>query len=183
MLDNIFLQALAIFIVLLVLSALVYVCWLIIFRWLVRSSIVVLIGYYEQAAAARRSFESVLRHLINEPDDALIAFATDVDSEDRKVFSEIAERMIIVRDELDVRRLPFKLHEFANKIADSAHVLAVAAGSISDDARVEEVLDRVGNINLKEVNSQYLLAEKYLSELCAEYKIRDAAVYGGGLYI
>ncbi|MBS3974272.1 MAG: hypothetical protein KGZ89_05335 [Actinobacteria bacterium] len=183
MLDSTLLQILVGLVALTVLLSLAYLGWAMTYRWIVRSALLSLVGYYEQVSAARHSFLSVIRHLIADSDDALIFFATNAESDDRKALMEIAERMLITRDELDIRRLPFKLEAAAVEIADTAHLLASTAGSLSDGGQAGEILDRIGGINLKEVDSQHKLAGRVLDELCIEYKIRDTAVYGGGLYI
>jgi len=180
MLDSLLLQILAGFLVLAILSALIYLGWLVIYRRIVRSALLSLVGYYEQVSAAQHSFLRVVRHLIDDSDDALMLFATDAESDDRKALREIAERMMITRDELDVRRLPSKLNAVAVEIADTAHLLAVTAGSLSDGTRAAEILDRIGGINLKELNLQHKLTGRVLDELCVKYRVSDTAGSGWG---
>lgn len=148
-----------------------------------RRFLVGLVGSRERVLASRRTLEAVIRHLADEPDEALVAFAIDSHNEDRRALSEIASRMRVVRDDLDVRRLPARLHDVAAELADTAYLLAEEAGRITNEMSVQEVLERVGDIDLRLVSAQYDIAEIALEAVCEEYGVEEAAVYGGGLYI
>jgi hypothetical protein len=142
-----------------------------------------LVGSRERIFAARRTLEDVLRHLAGLSDEELERFATDARSEDRRALVELAYGMRLTRDELDVRRMPSRLHTVASELADAAHLIAEQAGRVTDDLPAPAVFDAVGEIDLVGVSFQYDHASAVLDELCEEYGVEDAAVYGGGLYI
>lgn len=153
------------------------------FRRTMRHFLVGLISSREQILASRRTLEAVMRHLADEPDEALLAFAADSRNEDRRVLREISSNMRLLRDDLDTRRLPRRLHPVATALADVAHLLAQEADKITKEMSAEEVLEQVGEIDLRLVSSHYDMAAGALEAVCEEYEIEEAVVYGGGLYI
>lgn len=149
----------------------------------VRRRIVALIGRRENIEASRRTLEAVMRHLLDESDEDLVAFAYDADSEDRKSLFEIEQRMRMLRDDLDYIPLPSRLVPAAQELADAAHVIAEESGRIEDDMDADTVLAALAQIDLSRVSGQVTTARASLHAVAEEFGVEDAAVYGGGLYI
>ncbi|MDP2400376.1 MAG: hypothetical protein Q8M66_00205, partial [Actinomycetota bacterium] len=91
-----------------------------------------LVGSRERVFAARRTLEEVVRHLAGLSDEELEKFATDARSEDRRALVELAYSMRLTRDELDMWRIPSRLHAVASEFADAAHLIAEQAGYVTD---------------------------------------------------
>lgn len=153
------------------------------FRRVVRRYLVGLIARRENLEASRRALEQVVSHLADAQDEALMEFAQEPASEDRRTFHEVAQRMGLLRDDLDHMRLPARVIPIAEQMADSAYLIALEAGKIRDDMAPDEVLEAVGTIDLAAISSHLDETRRVLEASCGEYDIQEAAVYGGGLYI
>lgn len=137
----------------------------------------------QSVEAARRSLETVMSHLAADTDEALLEFAGSSGSVDRVALLEVEQRMRLLRDELDHTPLPEDVIPIAVALADAAHVIAEEAGRVHDGMSPDEALAALGEIDLGRVADQAVSASLVLKTACEEYRIEDAAVYGGGLYI
>jgi len=152
-------------------------------KLVVRRYLVTLIGRRESIRASRRTLETVIRHLVDEPDEALVDFAYQPNSPDRRTLAEITAQMLLVRDELDTRPLPSRLVRVADELADAAYVIAEEASRVTDEMSAEAVLGALSEINLTRVVAQTVEADRWVDDVSEEYGVEDASVYGGGLYI
>jgi hypothetical protein len=150
---------------------------------LIRRYVVGLVGRREHVRASRRTLEAVVRHLADESDEALAEFADNPASVDRRSLVEVHDRMQVLTDELDTRPMPARIVRVAEELADAAFVIAEESGRIRDDMSAEEVLGALSEVDLERVARQADEADVWTAEVCSEYEIEDAAVYGGGLYI
>lgn len=158
--------------------------WFIVGRkMVVRRYLVKLIARRESVRASRRTLEAVVRHLVDEPDEALVEFAYEAHSPDRRTLAEIAAQMKLILDELDTRPLPSRLVRVAEELSDAAFVLAEEASRITDEMSPEDVLAALSEMDLTRVIAQIQEADRWVDDACEEYDVEDAAVYGGGLYI
>ncbi|PKQ30288.1 MAG: hypothetical protein CVT60_01100 [Actinobacteria bacterium HGW-Actinobacteria-10] len=160
-----------------------FVGYKIAFRRIVRRYLVGMIARRENLEASRRALETVIAHLADADDEKLMEFAGDAASEDRRTFHEVAQRMGLLRDELDHMRLPARVVPVAEQMADSAYLIALEAGKIHDDMTADEVLEAVGSIDLSAIWTHLDETRRVLEATCGEYDIQETAVYGGGLYI
>jgi ABC-type multidrug transport system fused ATPase/permease subunit len=154
--------------------------------WILIAFVLVAIGvggYFGWRLGSVRVIRRYLTGLVGSRERIFAARRTDARSEDRRALVELAYGMRLTRDELDVRRMPSRLHTVASELADAAHLIAEQAGRVTDDLPAPAVFDAVGEIDLVGVSFQYDHASAVLDELCEEYGVEDAAVYGGGLYI
>lgn len=151
-------------------------------RWM-RRSIMHLIGYRERITASRKTLETVVDHLLSGSESTLLSFASNSADDNRRALSETGARMLITRDELDIRRLHPLAHRAAEELADVAHVIALCALPYEGDISPGESLDALSAINLKAVAEQYRIADTLLAELAIAYDVDESVVYGGGLYI
>ena len=142
-----------------------------------------LISRKESIAASQRTLETVLRHLADDSDEDLLAFATDVDSLDRRALGEEHQRCVVLRDELQTMPMPKRLVSVADALADVADVVAEESGRIEDDQGEAEVLDALQAVDLERVGEQFSHAEELMVQACEYYDVEEAVVYGGGLYI
>ncbi|MHB9002712.1 MAG: hypothetical protein ACYC6C_01425 [Coriobacteriia bacterium] len=152
-------------------------------RRVVRRYLIGLIARRENLEASRRALEQVVAHLADADDESLIEFAQESASVDRRTFHEVAQRMGMLRDELDHMRLPARVIPVAERMADSAYLIALEAGKIHDDMTPDEVLEAVGTIDLAAIAAHLDETRSVLETACGEYDIQETAVYGGGLYI
>jgi len=150
---------------------------------LARRYLVGLIGRRESVCASRRTLEAIMRHLADESDEALAAFADDPTSEDRRSLAEVRAQMAVLADELDTRPMPSRIVRVAEELADAAFVIAEEAGRVRDEMDAAEVLAALAQVDLSRVAQQADEADHYIDEASGEYGVEDTAVYGGGLYI
>ena len=148
-----------------------------------RRHLVGLIGRRENLLASKRTLEAVMRHLADESDELLIEFAANPESEDRRALVETASRMRMLTDDLDVIPLPKALVPLGDALADAAFVLAEESGRVQAVLDADAVLTALGTVDLARVEGEYDRAARLLDEMCDDYGVEDAAVYGGGLYI
>ena len=137
----------------------------------------------QSVEAARRSMETVMTHLAEDTDEALLEFAKSPESMDRVALAEVEQRMRLLRDELDQTSLPDDVIPVAVALADAAHVIAEEAGRVTDSMGPDAALSALAAIDLGLMADQVVSASMVLKSACEEYRIEDAAVYGGGLYI
>lgn len=133
--------------------------------------------------ASKRSLDTVMLHLLEDSDEALLEFARSGDSVDRIALAEVEQRMRLLRDELDHTSLPSEAIPLAVALADAAHVIAEEAGRVHEGMDADAALAALAQIDLARVADQTVSASLVLKSACEEYRIEDAAVYGGGLYI
>lgn len=148
-----------------------------------KRSLVRLIGVREAVRAAADGLQRVLQHLLEADDEALEVFAADPLSEDRRALEELAARMGIVADELKSLPLPKRLWGVAEQIEQAAHEIATQAGGVGDSASPDAVLDALARIRMADIRAELAAADDRLQPLLEAFKVSDAAVYGGGLYI
>jgi uncharacterized membrane protein YccC len=147
-------------------------------RYLVR-----LIGKQESLAASRRTLEAILRHLADEPEEALLEFAANEDSVDRKALDEEYQRCVLLEDELRTIPMPKRLIPTADALADVAEVLARESGRFADGRSDDEVLEALSALDLDAVTARFDEADEMMKDALEYYDVDDTAVYGGGLYI
>lgn len=157
--------------------------WRVVSRGLTRRYLVRLAGMREAVVASQRTLEAVMRHLVDEPDEGLMAFAADRTSEDRRALTEVAARSVMLRDELDSMPVPVALLDVTEELADLACVIAEESGRVSDNQTSDEVLGALAEVDLGRVTRQFETAIAALEVVSREYDVEDTAVYGGGLYI
>lgn len=169
----------------LLVALIVVVCLiaLLVYRRYIRSLLVWLIAHREKIRASRHTLATILRYLVDESDEALLAFASDNDNDNRKALAEIANRMSITREELDMKRVPSVLLPATIELADCAHVVFDVAEWLNSGTSENEILHRLGVIDLKPVVQQCDLTDSILLALCDRFNIDDSVVYGGGLYL
>lgn len=160
-----------------------FFAWRIVSRVLTRRYVVRLVGMREGVVASQRTLEAVMRHLVDESDEALMAFAADRTSEDRRALVEVATRSTMLRDELDSIPVPVALLDATEELADLACVIAEEAGRVCDNQTSDEVLGALADVDLARVKKQFRAALAALEAVSREYDVEEAAVYGGGLYI
>jgi hypothetical protein len=128
-------------------------------RYLIR-----LISRKESIAASQRTLEAVLRHLADEPDEALLEFAQEVESLDRRALAEEHQRAVVLADELATMPMPKRLVPVADALADAAEAVADEAGRIKDDQGADEVLESLQAVDLERVNECFEKAESLMDE-------------------
>lgn len=137
----------------------------------------------QKIEASRRTLDTVMLHLLDDTDEALLEFASSGESADRVALFEVEQTMKLLRDELDIISLPSDIMPVAETLADAAHVIAEEAGRVHRDMDPDAALASLAEISLSRVADQTVSAALILKSACEEYRIEDAAVYGGGLYI
>lgn len=160
-----------------------YVLFRLLSKHWIRRSVMHLIGYRERITASRRTLEAVVNHLVCGDESVLVSFASDSADDNRRALSEIGTRMLITRDELDVRRFHPLTHKAAEELADVAHLIAMCALTYEAGMSSDEILDALPSVDLKGISEQYQIADAILVELCIAYDVDESVVYGGGLYI
>ncbi|GAB4283154.1 MAG: hypothetical protein Kow0067_03860 [Coriobacteriia bacterium] len=141
-----------------------------------------LMSYREAIKAAFESVRRMSAAFVNGGDDALVAFAFEAETEERRAFAEIAARMELAAEELAVMALPRRLVAPADALSDAASALAEQAREISD-AQGDEALDALGRIDLVSVVSLLQNGTEQLASAAEAYGAEQDTVYGGGLYI
>jgi hypothetical protein len=148
-----------------------------------RRQAVVLYGRAQGVAAAIRSLEGIMQRLEKADDASYAAFVRDPQSDDRRALAELAHRMGIVADDLEHTALPKMLWDVADRLEGVARQVADEAGRVGDADTSEAVLDAVDKIRLADIEGRF---EHAASELDAQMRtlgVKEASVYGGGLYI
>jgi len=148
-----------------------------------RRYLVQLIGRRENLMASQRTLEAVIRHLVDEPEESLIAFAEDLEEVDRKALVEVARRMEILSEELWTMPLPRRLWPLGEALGDAAATLEEEASRVGEGMGADDVLTGLAEIDVARVGVAFLRAERLMEEAREYYDVEDTAVYGGGLYI
>ncbi|MDI6900352.1 MAG: hypothetical protein QMC79_01490 [Anaerosomatales bacterium] len=141
-----------------------------------------LTSYREAVKAAFESVRRMSATFANGDDAALVAFAFEAETEERRALGEIAARMDIAAEELAVMALPRRLVAPADALADAASALAAQAREIAD-AHGDAALDALGRIDLVSVVSLLQDGTEQLARAAEAYGAEQDTVYGGGLYI
>ncbi len=147
----------------------------------VRRYLVGLLGRREAIDASVKAIESTLISLRGGTVAEMVAFA-ELESEERRTFAEIGDRMEIERGELAALPLPKSLWPLADSLGVAAGALADQAGRVGASSG-EDALDALMRMDLSEARATIVRADGYIAELSAVYDLTDPAVYGGGLYI
>jgi hypothetical protein len=148
-----------------------------------RRQAVVLYGRAEGVAGAIRSLDDIMTRLSGSDDSTLEAFLNDAQSEDRRALTELGHRMGIVADDVEHTALPKQLWGIADELESIARRLGEEAGRVGDADAPDAVLDAVQHIGLRDIEARF---EQAASELDAQMRslgVKEASVYGGGLYI
>jgi hypothetical protein len=133
--------------------------------------------------SVRQALGDSLGRLAEGTEAELRTFADDTDSAERRALHEVASRAQLLADELDVTALPGGFIPAAESLADAAHLIAVEAGRVRDNACGDEALEELGSIDLDAVETYYRAAIVAVRQVCEACGIDDSAVYGGGLYL
>jgi len=153
-------------------------------RALERRYLVRLISRREAVYAVRQALEETVIRLAEGSDEQLALFASDSDSQERKMLHEVRIRARILRDELDTMSLPKRLVPAAEALADAAYIVNREAAKIQDKDIGSAVLAELGTIDLGTVAEVFERAASAVSLTCQVCDVEeDAAVYGGGLYL
>lgn len=135
----------------------------------------------EAIGAALKTIEGSLVGLARGGVDDLIAF-TEAGSEERRVFSEVAQRMRIEAAELADLALPKRLWPLADSLQGVADALAAQTAGVGD-TEAEAALDGLAALDLAPTKSMLAEADAHIAAAQLVYGPIDPAVYGGGLYI
>lgn len=152
-----------------------------VWRRQVRHYIVTLTGHREAIASALKTTVAVLSGLLDDEDDALAAFVAR-GSDEREALAEIAERMKLEHAELKEIALPKRLWPLADRLCDTAGMLAEETARVGN-AEGEEALDVLAGLDIARVRSALEDASAEIARLAELYDVTDPSVYGGGLYI
>lgn len=147
----------------------------------VRRYLVGLVGRRESIGAALKTADGGVRALAAGTVDELLAFAGK-DSEERRTFIEIADRMRIETAELADLALPKKLWPLADSLQAAAQSLTDQVGGVGDGAG-EAVLDALVALDLETARTALREADGHIAAASTVYGLTDSSVYGGGLYI
>lgn len=160
-----------------------FFAWRFLWHRFSRRYLVALIGRRENVLASRRTLEAVIRHLADEPIEALLEFAGDPESVDRKALHEVTQRMALLSDDLWTMPLPSRLHPVGEALGDAAASISEEAGRVGELMGTDDVLEALQKIDLARVQQDSDRAESLVEEACEYYDVQEAAIYGGGLYI
>lgn len=137
----------------------------------------------ENVEAGARTLSELIGQLADAEDEVLEHFADDHDAVERRVLQELAQRLGVTADELDMMPLPAHLVPVGSALADAAYLISTEAGRIREDDRGDDVLVHVGEVDLAAVKGYAGKARGMIHAACLEYGLEDTAVYGGGLYL
>ncbi|MDY0341262.1 MAG: hypothetical protein RBS17_08620 [Coriobacteriia bacterium] len=143
--------------------------------------IITLTSHREGIVSALKTTDSVVASLAEGDAVALLEF-THPESDERQTLREIAERMRIEHGELKDIALPRMLWTFADMLCDAACLLADQTGAVGE-ANGEAVLDALLVWDITPVRTRLADAAVEAERMSKVYKVTDASVYGGGLYI
>lgn len=152
-------------------------------RTFVRRRIVMLVAKSEALAGVRDALLGVMTRLSSTTDEQFGEFANDADHPERGVFSEVADRASILRTELDTISLPHALIPIAERLADSAHLLAEGARRVIEADGEQQMIAATTAIEpdmAVRYQREGILSLRTVVELNG---IDDPSVYGGGLYL
>lgn len=137
----------------------------------------------EAVEAASAALIDAVSRLASASDEELEHFADDVDSVERRVLHEVANRGSILAVELDHMALPARLVPVAEALSDAAFVIGEEAGRVHDDSRGPRSLEELGGMDLGRVRGYTSKARFTLTGTCDACGLDETAVYGGGLYL
>lgn len=155
----------------------------VLYRRYARSALIRLVGHREAIRAAYRALESTFASLSEEPPAEMLAFAEHADNVRRKALDELNERMSIEVEELTEIALPKSAWNCADLMLDAARRVRDEIAKVARADSAEAVLAAVGGLDVEGMRTALAKAGAELDALLAAAKIRDASVYGGGLYI
>jgi hypothetical protein len=148
-----------------------------------RRQAVVLYGRAQGIAQAIRSLQEIMTRLAESDDSTLAAFLNDSESDDRRALIELGHRMGIVADDVEHTALPKSLWEVADELQNVARRLSDEAGRVGDADTPHAVLDAVQHIGLRDIEARFEHAASELDAQMRSLGVKEASVYGGGLYI
>ncbi len=148
-----------------------------------RRQAVVLYGRAQGVAQAIRSLDEIMTRLAESDDATLGAFLNDAESDDRRALIELGHRMGIVADDVEHTALPKTLWGIADELESIARWLGEEAGRVGDADTPEAVLDAVQRIGLRDIEARFEHAASELDAQMRSLGVKEASVYGGGLYI
>lgn len=147
----------------------------------VRRYIVGLMGRREAIGAALKTIDGAIRQLSGGTVKDVLAF-TEPESEERRTFAEIGERLQIQTQELEALPLPKSLWQLADTLGVAASTLAAQASEVGDRSG-EAALDALMGLDTAPARTALDEADGLIAALSTTYDLTDPAVYGGGLYI
>ena len=167
----------------LLLATVAYFAVRFVYARLSRRHLIRIVGRREGVLASRRTLEAVLRHLADEDDEKREIFASHPEDEDRKALSEVSRRMEIATEELDTMPLPRSLWPAAAALADAAYVIGEEAGRVGESDDPGRVFAALDDIDVDRVVGVFEYADNLVRAASERYRLDEASVYGGGLYI
>lgn len=153
------------------------------YRSYANKAIVRLVGYREAIRAAYRALEATFASLMEEAPDEMLAFATQPDNDRRRALEELCDRMTVVAVELGEMALPKTAWRSADLLMEAAKGVRDEIGKITGARSPEGVLASVAELDVEGMRTAMADAGTELDSVLAAAKIKDSAVYGGGLYI
>lgn len=153
------------------------------YRRYARNAVIRLVGHREAIRAAYRALESTFAALMEESPEEMLAFAEQCDNDRRKALEELCERMTIVSVELADMALPKTAWRAADLLMDAAKRVRDEIGKITGAKSPEAVIASIGTLDVEGMRTAIADAGTELDAVLAEAKVKDAAFYGGGLYI
>lgn len=149
----------------------------------VRRFLVRLIVGREAVRAAQQALHAAVAHLAEGTNEQFAAFASDPGHEDRKSFSEVRDRMAIAAADMGEARLPKPLWRAADLLETAAKAVSAQSATVAEARSSEAVLDGLAAVDLAAIDRAAEAANTEVDRLCEVYRVKDPAVYGGGLYI
>jgi hypothetical protein len=137
----------------------------------------------EAVEAASSALLDSVTHLSTASDEEIQVFAEEVESVERRVFSDVRARAGIIADEMDRASMPKRLVPVADAVADAAYVVTEQAGKVGDELTGTDALDGLMTIDLALVRSYTQKARLLVTGACEVCGLDETAVYGGGLYL
>lgn len=156
--------------------------WLL-YRRYARAALVRLVGHREGIRAAYRALEATFASLSEETAEEMLSFAEQPDNVRRKALEELNERLTIEVGELGEMALPKNAWPAADLLMDAATCVRDEIGKITGAGSPEGVLAAVAALDVEAMRTAMAKAGAELEGQLQAAKIKDAAVYGGGLYI
>lgn len=153
------------------------------YRRYARSALVRLVGHREAIRAAYRGLESTFASLAEETSEEMLAFAEMPENVRRKALEELYERMTLEVDELAEIALPKNAWPAADLLAAAAKCVRDEIGTVTSAGDPDAVLAAVAALDVEGMRTAMAKAGAELDGVLAASKIKDASVYGGGLYI
>jgi hypothetical protein len=153
------------------------------YRSYARRALIRLVGYREAIRAAYRALEATFASLMEESPDEMVGFAQNPDNERRRALEELCDRMSAVSVELTEIALPKSAWRAADLLVDAAKRVREEIGKIAGARSPEGVLASIASLDVEGMRTAMAEAGTELDSVLAAAKMKDPAVYGGGLYI